>query len=74
MNYSKMCYVSCIEQVVWIIWHIYLGRIEEPAKIVASNINVELPDILFDSMDDDPNLILDGQNQHHPIVAYFVIR
>ena len=40
--------------------------------IVDSNIIVELPDILFDSMGDDPNLIFDGQNQHHSIEAYFV--
>ena len=30
--------------------------------IVASDIIVELPDILFDSIGDDPNLIFDAQN------------
>ena len=40
--------------------------------IVALDIIVELPDILFDSMGDDPNLIFDGQNQHYSIEAYFV--
>ena len=39
--------------------------------IVASNTVVELSDILFDSIGDDPNLIFDGQNQHHSIEAYF---
>ena len=40
--------------------------------IVASNIIVELPDISFHFMGDDPNLIFDGQNQHHLVEAYFV--
>ena len=38
---------------------------------MASNIIVELTNILFDSVGDDPNLIFDGQNQHHSIEAYF---
>ena len=40
---------------------------------MASNIILELPDILFDSMGDNTNLIFDGQNQHHSIEAYFVM-
>ena len=41
--------------------------------IVASDIIVELTDILFDSIGDDQNLIFDGQDQHHRNWAHLVI-
>ena len=40
--------------------------------IVASDIIVELPDILFDSIGDDPNLNLDDKGRHLSIKAYLV--
>ena len=41
--------------------------------MVAKDMIVELPDILFDSVGEDKNLIFDGQDHHYPIKAHLVI-